>query len=105
MEFREQTGFTGMYCPKSRFSRSALGREFELAFCEQFIGQLRVLEHDLTIRDSSDVCGARVMQFEQEFRGPFLGETMSAHNWRDHVGNFCVAEYLAEHYMVLSRRE
>jgi hypothetical protein len=94
-----------MRCPTSRFSRSALGDQLwaassELAFCEQFIGQLRVLEHDQTIRDSGDVCGARNMQFEQEFRGLFLGETMSAHNWRDRVGDFCVADYLAEHYMV-----
>jgi hypothetical protein len=28
MEFSEQIRFTGMHCPKARFSRSALGREF-----------------------------------------------------------------------------
>ena len=28
MELSEQTRFTGMRCPKARFSRSALGRRF-----------------------------------------------------------------------------
>ena len=36
------------------------------------------------------------MQFEQGFLGLSLGEMMSAHDWRDGVGDFCVAEYLAE---------
>jgi hypothetical protein len=57
--------------------RSALAVSSELAF-EQFIGQLRLLEHDQTICDSGDVCGARNTQFEQEFLGLFLGETVSA---------------------------
>jgi hypothetical protein len=39
----------------------------ELAFCEQFIGQLRLLEHDQTIRDSGDVCGARDTQSNKNF--------------------------------------
>ena len=43
-----------------------------------------------------DVCGARNAQFEQEFFGLFLGETVSAYDWRDHVGDFCVADYLEE---------
>jgi hypothetical protein len=101
MEFSEQTGFTGIRYPKARFSRSAPGDQFwaassELAFCEQFIGQLRLLEHDQTIRDSGDVCGARNTQFEQEFLGLFRAETVSAYDWRDHIGDFCVADYLAE---------
>jgi hypothetical protein len=79
-----------------RFSRSALAASSELAFCEQFIGQLRLLEQDQTIGDSGDVCGARNTQFEQEFLGLFLGETVSAYDWRDRIGDFCVAEYLAE---------
>src|ERR1051326_3661588 len=68
----------------------------ELAFCEQFIGQLRLLEHDQTIRDSGDVCGARNTQFEQEFLGLFRAETVFAYDWRDRIGDFCVADYLAE---------
>jgi hypothetical protein len=101
MEFSEQTGFTGIRYPKARFSRSAPGDQFwaassELAFCEQFIGQLRLLEHDQTIRDSGDVCGARNTQFEQEFLGLFRAETMSAYDWRDRIGDFCVADSLAE---------
>src|ERR1043166_10139984 len=36
------------------------------------------------------------MQFEQEFLGLSLGQTMSAHHWRDGIGDFCVADYLAE---------
>jgi hypothetical protein len=67
MEFSELTGFTGMHCPKAQ-----------------------------TIRDSGDVCGARNTQFEQEFLGLFLGETVSAYDRRDRIGNFCVADYLAE---------
>jgi hypothetical protein len=43
-----------------------------------------------------DVCGARNAQFDQEFFGLFLGETVSAYNWRDRIGDFCVAEYLEE---------
>jgi len=52
------------------------------------------------MRDSGNVCGARNTQFDQEFLGLFLGETVSAYNWRDRVGDFCVADYLAEHYTV-----
>jgi hypothetical protein len=48
------------------------------------------------MRDSGDVCGARNTQFDQESLGLFLGKTVSAYNWRDHIGDFCVAEYLAE---------
>jgi hypothetical protein len=48
------------------------------------------------MRDSGDVCGARNTQFEQEFFGLFLGETVSAYNWRDRIGDFCVADYLAK---------
>jgi hypothetical protein len=72
----------------------------DLAFCEQFIGQLRLLEHDQTMRDSGDVCGARNTQFEQEFLGLFLGEAVSSYKRRDRIGDFCVAGYLAEHYTV-----
>jgi hypothetical protein len=36
------------------------------------------------------------MQFEQGFLRLSLGETMSAHDWRDGIGHFCVADYLAE---------
>ena len=48
------------------------------------------------MRDSGDVCGARNTQFDQEFFGLFFGETVSAYNWRDRIGDFCVADYLAE---------
>ena len=81
-----------MRCTKAGFSRSALGREFG--------ARLLWAVNDQTMRDSGDVCGARNMQFEQEFFGLFLGETVSAYNWRDRVGDFCVADYLAEHYTV-----
>ena len=54
------------------------------------------LSLDQTMRDSGDVCGARNTQFDQEFFGLFLGETVSAYNWRDRIGDFCVADYLAE---------
>ena len=105
VEFSKLTGLAGMRCPKARFSRSAPGDQFwaassELAFCEQFIGQLRLLEHDQTIRDSGDVCGARNTQFEQEFLDLFRAETVSAYDWRDRIGDFCVADYLVEHYTV-----
>jgi hypothetical protein len=36
------------------------------------------------------------MQFEQGFLRLSLGETMSAHDWRDGIGDFCVANYLSE---------
>ena len=36
------------------------------------------------------------MQFEQNFLGFSLGETMSAHDWSDGISDFCVADYLAE---------
>ena len=52
------------------------------------------------MRDLGDVCGARNTQFEQEFLGLFLGETVSAYNWRDRIGDFCVADYLVEHSTV-----
>jgi hypothetical protein len=84
-----------MRCPK-RDSDQLRAVSSELAFCEQFIAQLRLLEHDQTIRDSGDVCGARNTQFDQEFFGLFLGETMFAYDWRDRIGDFCVADYLAE---------
>ena len=48
------------------------------------------------MRDSGDVCGARNTQFEQEFFGLFRAEKVSAYDWRDRVGDFCVADYLAE---------
>jgi hypothetical protein len=48
------------------------------------------------MRDLGDVCGARNTQFEQEFLGLFLGETVPAYDWRDRIGDFCVADYLAE---------
>ena len=48
------------------------------------------------MRDPSDVCGARNTQFEQEFLGLFRAETVSAFDWRDRIGDFCVAEYLTE---------
>src|SRR5947209_18979719 len=88
MEFSEQTRFTAMRCTKAGFSRSALGREFG--------ARLLWAVNDQTMRDSGDVCGARNMQFEQEFFGLFLGETVSAYDWRDRIGDFCVADYLAE---------
>src|SRR5512132_1035672 len=53
-----------------------------------------------TMRNLGDVCGARNTQFEQEFLGLFRGEMVSAYDWRDRIGDFCVADYLAEHYMV-----
>jgi len=40
--------------------------------------------------------GARNTQFEQEFFGLFRAETVSAYDWRDRIGDFCVADYLAE---------
>ena len=48
------------------------------------------------MRDLGDVCGARNTQFEQEFLGLFGAETVSSYDWRDRVGDFCVADYLAE---------
>src|SRR6266516_5513047 len=48
------------------------------------------------MRDSGEVCGARNTQFDQEFFGLFLCETVSAYDWRDRIGDFCVANYLAE---------
>ena len=48
------------------------------------------------MRDLGDVCGARNTQFEQEFLGLFRAETVSAYDWRDRIGDFCVADYLAE---------
>jgi hypothetical protein len=36
------------------------------------------------------------MQFEQGFLGLSLGQTMSAQDWKDGIGDFCVANYLAE---------
>jgi hypothetical protein len=48
------------------------------------------------MRDLGDVWGARNAQFDQEFFGLFLGETVSAYNWRDRIGDFCVADYLEE---------
>jgi hypothetical protein len=52
------------------------------------------------MRDLGDVCGARNTQFEQEFLGLFRVETVSAYDWRDRIGDFCVADYLAELDMV-----
>ena len=52
------------------------------------------------MRDSGDVCGARNTQFEQEFLGLFRAKTVSAYDWRDRIGDFCVADYLAEDYTV-----
>jgi hypothetical protein len=48
------------------------------------------------MRDSSDVCGARDTQFEQEFLDLFRAETVSAYDGRDRIGDFRVADYLAE---------
>jgi hypothetical protein len=48
------------------------------------------------MRDSGDVCGARNTQFDQEFFDLFRGETVSAYNWRDRIGDLCVADYLAQ---------
>jgi len=36
------------------------------------------------------------MQFEQGLLRLSLCQTMSAHDWRDGIGDFCVANYLAE---------
>jgi len=36
------------------------------------------------------------MQFEQGFFSLSLCQTMSAHDWGDGIGDFCVANYLAE---------
>ena len=52
------------------------------------------------MRDPGDVCGARNTQFEQEFFGLFGAETVSAYDWTDRIGDFCVAEYVAELDMV-----
>ena len=52
------------------------------------------------MRDSGDVCGARNTQFDQEFFGLFRGEMVFAYDWRDRIGDFCVADYLVEHYTV-----
>jgi hypothetical protein len=46
--------------------------------------------------DSGNVCGARNTQFQQEFLGLFRAETVSAYDWRDRIGDFCVADYLEE---------
>jgi hypothetical protein len=48
------------------------------------------------MRDLGDVCGARNTQFEQEFLDLFRAETVSAYDWRDRIGDFCVADYLEE---------
>ena len=48
------------------------------------------------MRDLGNVCGARNTQFEQEFLGLFRAETVSAYDWRDRIGDFCIAEYLVE---------
>ena len=48
------------------------------------------------MRDLGDVCGARNTQFEQEFLGLFRAETVSAYDWRDRIGDFCIADYLVE---------
>jgi hypothetical protein len=87
MEFSEQTRFTGSVA-KARFSRSALGREFG--------ARLLRAGNDQTMRDLGDVCGARNTQFEQEFLDLFRAETVSAYDGRDRIGDFCVADYLAE---------
>lgn len=71
----------------------------ELAFCAVY-RPVETFGTDQTIRDSGDVCGARNTQFEQEFLGLFRAETVSAHDWRDRIRDFCVADYLAEHYTV-----
>ena len=73
---------------KARFSRSALGREFG--------ARLLRAGNDQTMRDLGVVCGARNTQFEQEFLGLFRAETVSAYDRRDRIGDFCVADYLAE---------
>ena len=44
------------------------------------------------------------MQFEQEFLGLFLGETMSAYDWRDRICDFGVADYLAKRDTMHVRR-
>ena len=36
------------------------------------------------------------MQFKQGCFRLSLGKTMSAHDWRDRIGDLCVADYLAE---------
>ena len=46
--------------------------------------------------DSGDICSAGNTQFEQAFLGLFLGQAISAHDCRDGIGDFCVADYLAE---------
>jgi hypothetical protein len=56
------------------------------------------------MRDLGDVCGARNTQFEQEFLGLFRAETVSAYDWRDRMGDFCVADYLAKLDTVHVRR-
>jgi len=48
------------------------------------------------MRDLGNVCGARNTQFKQEFLGLFRAETVSAYDWRDRIGDFCIAEYLVE---------
>ena len=58
-----------------------------------FFGNIRSC---LTKDDSGDVCSARNTQVEQGLLGLFLGEAMSVHDRRDGIGDFCVADYLAE---------
>ena len=48
------------------------------------------------MRDSGDVCGARNTQFDQEFLGLFGVETVSAYDRTGRIGDFGVADYLAE---------
>jgi len=48
------------------------------------------------MRDFGDVCGARNTQFDQKIFGLFRAETVSAYDWRDRIGDLCVAEYLAQ---------
>jgi hypothetical protein len=48
------------------------------------------------ICDSGYVCRARSSQLEQEFLGLSLCETMVAHNWKDGIGDFGIADYLVE---------
>lgn len=48
------------------------------------------------MRDLGDARRARNTQFDQEFFGLFLGETVSSYNWGNRIGDLCVADYLAE---------
>src|SRR4029453_7154669 len=60
----------------------------ELAFCEQLTTKRCVIPATFAARGNT--------QFDQEFLNLFRAETVSAYDWRDRIGDLCVAEYLAQ---------